>query len=284
MARPAFLRTPMAPGPAIVPGPVRAGSYGLETQGAAWKFTLLHDRPENVLLWITRGQGRVIVNGIRRGISMNTAMYLPAGTLFSIDLPSGTQALFVQSPAGLTGRMPRQPLLLRVRDSLAQAELTGTIDAMSRELMQGRPLMGEALEAHASLIAVWLHRQVAAGSAEESPDTAARKLVRRYAQRLVRGYHAATNMSDYAEMLDVTPTHLTRVCRQCAGLTAAEMLTQRKLHAARLMLEAPGQPVKQIAEALGFASAAYFTRFIHSHTGHNPTALRKNARRGPRSA
>lgn len=277
MARPAFLRAPMAPGPALPPGLVRAGSYGVQVQGAAWKFSLLHDRPENLVLWITRGQGRVTLNGIRRGVSMHCAVYIPAGTLFSIDLPAGTQALLVQSPAGLTGRMPRQPMVLRVRDSLAQSELTSLIDAMSRELMHKRPLQAEALEAHANLIAVWLHRQVAGGCAEEAKDTAATRLVRRYAQRLVRGYHASRNVSDYASGLDVTATHLTRVCRQCCGMTAAEMLTERKLHAARLMLEAPGQPVKQIAASLGFASAAYFTRFVQQQTGKTPTALRASA-------
>lgn len=282
MARPAFLRTPMAPGPALPPGPVRAGSFGLEAQGAAWKFSLLHDRAENVLLWITRGQGRVTINGFRRGVSMNSAIYVPAGTLFSFDMPSGTQALFMQSPAGLTGRMPRQPVILRVRESLAQAELTSLIDAMSREVQHKRPLQPEALEAHAALIAVWLHRQVAADAVDPQTDSAAHRLVRRYAQRLVRGYHGARNVSDYAQALDVTATHLTRVCRQCCGMTAAEMLTERKLHAARQMLSSPGQPVKKIAQSLGFASAAYFTRFIQQQTGMTPTALRAaGAKRGP---
>jgi AraC family transcriptional activator of pobA len=272
----------MAPGPSVAPGQVKAGSFGLELQSAPWKYTLLHDRPENLLFWITRGQGRITINGVRRGVSMGTAIYLPAGTLFAVDLPQGVQALYLQSPAGLTGRMPRQPLFMRVQNSLAQSELTSFIAAAGRELTQQRPLLAEALESHVNLVAVWLHRQVAAGSTDELPQTAAHKLVRNYAQRLTRGYRSAANMSDYAEALDVTPTHLTRVCRQCAGVTAADMLTQRKLHAARLMLDAPGQPVKDIAAALGFASSAYFTRFIQTHTGKTPTALRLGTRRAPR--
>lgn len=277
MARPAFLRTPMAPGPSVLPGPVRAGSFGLESQSAPWKFTLLHDRPDHLLLWITRGQGRVIVNGVRRGIGLHCALFLPAGTLFSLDLPVGTQALVVQCPAGLTGRMPRQSLLLRVPDSLAQAELTGLIDTMSRELQQKRPLMAEAIAAHCQLVAVWLHRQLAAGRADPGEDGASHRLARRYAQRLIRGYRSAHNVADYASDLDVTPTHLTRICKRTCGMTAAEMLTERRLHAARLMLEAPGQPVKDIAAALGFASPAYFTRFIQHQTGKSPSALRASA-------
>lgn len=277
MTRPGFLRNPMPPAPARPKGTVRCGSYGLELQGAPWKFTLLHDREEDVLLWITRGQGRVIVNGIRRGVSMNNALYLPAGTLFSIETQHGTQALIVQSPMGMNDHMPHMPLLLRVRDSHSQVELTGHIDAMSRELHAGRPMAQEAVAAHMALVAVWLQRQVRGGAADTPPETAAQRLVRRYAQALVRDFRSPAPMAQYAEALDVTPTHLSRTCKTCCGKTAADMLTERKLHAARIALESPRPAVKEVAQSLGFSSAAYFTRFIQAHTGASPTALRTAA-------
>ncbi len=280
MAKPAFIRTPPPPSPTGARH-VRCRSYALAAQGAAWRYTLLHDRTDNLLLWVTRGQGRVIVNGIRRGLSMHNALYLPAGTLFSFDLPLGVQALLVESPAGLTGRLPREALHLRVRDSLAQAELTATIDAISRELREDRPYLQDALEAHVRLIAVWLQRQQAGGAADRPPETASQRLVRRYAQAITRGFRAPQSMGDHAALLDVTPTHLSRVCRQACGKTAAEMLVERKLHAARTELEAPSPAIRKVAEGLGFASAAYFTRFVQSHTGSTPSQLRDAAQSAP---
>lgn len=277
MSRPGFLRNPMPPAPARPRGTVRCGSYGLELQGAPWKFTLLHDREDDVLIWVTRGQGKAIVNGIRRGFSMNNALYLPAGTLFSVETQTGTQALLVQMPAGMIPQPPPAPLLLRVRDSHAQVELTGHIDNMSRELHGARPLAQEAVAAHVALVAVWLQRQVRAGAADAPPETAAQRLVRRYAQALSRDFRSPAAMGHYAEALDVTPTHLSRTCRACCGKTAADMLTERKLHAARIALESPRPPVKEVARSLGFSSAAYFTRFIQSHTGATPSALRAAA-------
>ncbi|CUH77160.1 helix-turn-helix transcriptional regulator [Tropicibacter naphthalenivorans] len=282
MQKPSFLSKPMPPSPIKVAGPIRAGSYNLLTQGAAWKFSLLHDRDEDVLIWVTRGQGRVVINGVMRGISMNNALFVPSGTLFSLDVPSGVQALMVRSPAGLTPRMPHEPLLLRIRDSLAQAELTGIIDAMAREITQDRALLAEALEAQVRLISVWLYRQVQAGTADAPKETAGQRLVRRYAQAITRDYASARLMADYAEALDVTPTHLSRICRKFGGRTAADMLTERKLHAARSALERPHPPIQDIASALGFSSAAYFTRFVHNHTGQSPTALRADAQKNLR--
>lgn len=277
MTRPGFLRNPMPPAPPRPKGTVRCGSYGLELQGAPWKFTLLHDREEDVLIWITRGQGKVIVNGVRRGFSMNNALYLPAGTLFSVDTQTGTQALILRSPQGMSPHLPTTPLLLRVRESHAQLELTGHIDNMSRELHGTRPMAQEAIAAHVALVGVWLQRQVRAGAADAPPETAAQRLVRRFAEAVTRDFRTPAPMGDYAEALDVTPTHLSRTCRICCGKTAADILTERKLHAARIALESPRPAVKEVALSLGFSSAAYFSRFIQTHTGVSPSALRAAA-------
>ena len=231
-----------------------------------------------MLLWITKGQGRATVNGVMRGISMHNALYLPAGTLFSVDLQPGSQALYVHAPPGLGPREPQEPLLMRIRDSFSQAELTGEIDAMHRELMRKGELLQDSLEARARLIAIWIHRQVRAGAVETPPETAAQRLVRGFAQAVARDFRSARSMASYAEDLHVTATHLSRSCRSCCGKTAADILTERRLHAARVALESPRPPVQEVARSLGFASPAYFTRFIQTHTGQSPSALRAAAR------
>ncbi|MBP0483027.1 helix-turn-helix transcriptional regulator [Sagittula sp. M10.9X] len=253
----------------------------VEFQPAPWRYKLAHDRETTTLLWITRGQGRVIVEGVLRGITMHHALWLPAGTLFSIDLQPGAQALFVHAPPGLAPSEPQKPVTLHIRDSFAQAELTSEIDAMHREILQKRALVQEALEARVRLMGIWLSRQIQAGAAEAPKDSAAQRLVRRFATAVTRDYRSARIMAAYAEALDVTPTHLSRSCRQCCGKTAADLLTERKLHAARIALESPRPAVQEVARGLGFSSPAYFTRFMQAHTGCSPSALRAQARRAP---
>lgn len=281
MSRPGFLKNPMPPPPQRPMGVVRSGSFGLEAQAAPWKFSLLHDREEEVLLWVTRGQGRVTVNGVRRGISMHNALYLPAGTLFALDMQNNAQGLILRCPTGMSPHLPQAPALLRVREGLAQAELTAYIDTMNRELTQNRPLMQEALRANIGLVAVWLQRQLQHEAPEKPRETAAQRLAQRYAQAVTRGYRTSQSMGQYADDLDVTPTHLSRVCRAACGKTAAEILSERKLYAARIALESPKPAVKDVARSLGFASAAYFTRFIQVHTGKSPSALRAEGLQGP---
>lgn len=271
---PAFLRKPMGTAPAAPKGEIRCGSFALRAQSAPWQWSMLHDRPDNVLLWMTRGQGRVVVNGIRRGISMHNALYLPAGTLFSLDIPPTVQALSLESPVSMTSRLPHEALLLRIRDGFAQAELTGLIDTMSREITQDRPHVQDALSAYLQLVGVWFQRQIKSDLVDHPDDNAANRMMRRFAQMVVRDFKTRRNVADYAEALDVTPTYLTRVVRKSCGKTAADVLNERKLHAARLALTTSTTSVQQISEDLGFSTPAYFSRFVQTHLGQPPSRIR----------
>ena len=84
-------------------------------------------------------------------------------------------------------------------------------------------------------------------------------------------------MAQYAESLEVTPTHLSRAVKSATGKTAADILTERVVHEARHLLGTTEHSAQDIARHLGFGSAAYFTRFMQQHTGLTPSRLRATA-------
>ena len=247
-------------------------------EGADWAVELQHSCKDHALIWQTRGQGRCIIEGIRQGISVHSALVIPAGTPFSIELNRQNFALVCLIPQGGPVLMPDTPQILRIRDAQGQTELTALFEAMQREQNTARDFMDEALNAQAALVGVWLRRVMIASPTERRKTTAAERLVRAYAALLERDHATGKPMADYARALGVTPTHLTRTCRQCAGQTAAELLTERSLHAVRTELEKGTLPIAQVAAIMGFNSAAYFSRFVQHHTGHSPSALRKRSR------
>ncbi len=244
----------------------------------AWQAELPHSSAMHLLVWITRGQGRALIGGVRRGIGVHNALVIPAGTLFSLDIGRQGFGLICTIPPGGAALVPDEPQHLRLRDVQAQSELTAILDAMQREQNNARPFLDEALDAQAALLSVWLRRiMILDTDAPTARPTAAQRLVTAYAALIERDYASGKPMAEYARALGVTPTHLTRTCQACAGLSAANLLTQRIVHAARSMLETGTFPVKHIAALLGFRSAAYFSRFIQHHTGMTPTALRRKA-------
>ena len=108
---------------------------------------------------------------------------------------------------------------------------------------------------------------------EES--SAATRITAAYCARITSHFHETMSMADHAEELGVTPTHLSRVCKESTGKTAADLLTERVLHEARCLLVGTTVPAQDIARHLGFGSAAYFTRFMQHHTKSTPSELRR---------
>jgi len=252
-------------------------------RGSDWRSTLQHSSEAHALIWITRGQGIAVVDGVRRGVGVHNALAIPAGTMFSLDLGKTGFGLVCLVPAGGPILMPDMTQHLRIRDVTSQNELTAILEAMQREQSAARPFMDEAMNAQASILTVWLRRAMIDYG---TPDKigATERLMRGYSALIERDYKSGRAMAVYARALGVTPTHLTRVSRQASGLTAADMLTERSLHAARDLLEDSDMPIGQIAAMLGFGSAAYFSRFVLQHTGLSPSALRsKAAERAPRA-
>ena len=127
-------------------------------RGAPWRLELLHSLDMHALVWVTKGQARVTVDGIRSGVGVHNALAIPAETLFSLEMGPQCFGLVCLLPAGGPALMPDRSHHLRIREVHAQMELTALLDAMQREANQPRPFADEALNAHAALMTVWLRR------------------------------------------------------------------------------------------------------------------------------
>jgi len=254
------------------------------TGTGTWRAELPHSNPHHALVWITRGQGRALVEGVLRGLSVHTVLCIPASTLFALELGKQGFGSVCTIPARGPVLMPDEPTLLRIRDVLAQAELNTILETMQREQSGKRPFADEAMTAHATLLTVWLRRAIIDHSEAPAEHSAAQRLAMAYAALVERDYTTGKPMSDYARALGVTPTHLTRACRTSAGMTASELLTRRVVHAVRDLLENSDHPANRVAAMLGFKSAAYFSRFVLQHTGQTPTALRKSKAPAPQGS
>lgn len=247
---------------------------------ASWRLKLHHSRETHLLVWITRGQGVATVNGQRHGLGVHSALFIPAGTLFSLSMGAQGFGTVLVAPPSAQIALPGLEQLLRIRDVRRQTELTGLIEAMQREQAAPRDFHPEAARAHATLVAIWLRRAILDAPAPERPGADAR-LAAAFASLVARDYRTGRPMASYAEKLGVTPTHLSRCCKSAAGISASAILTERALHAARTLLADTSHPVGRISSHLGFGSPAYFSRFIQTQTGCPPSQLRSENRAAP---
>jgi AraC-like DNA-binding protein len=242
--------------------------------GGRWQVEAMRSLSEPLLLWFTRGQGRITVGGETRGYGAHNAVFIPAGVMHGYEVGAQTfgSALFFGRGSEVT--LPTDPLHLRIRDGGTQAELNLILDAIMRESECGKPGHDRAAHHYLGLLGVWLERQADMAASETRKPDAARRLARRYTDLLEQEFHSPMGVSDYAERLGVTSTHLTRVCNQACGRSASGLLHDRKIFEARRLLGETRLPVAEIARMLGFASAAYFTRAFQHHTAMTPSAFR----------
>jgi len=245
-------------------------------KGGRWRTEAMRSHRMPLLLWFTRGQGRITIAGLKRGYGAHNAVFIPPRTMHGFEVTAQVFGTAVFFPEQTDLPLPQRPLHLRVRDGIAQGEVTTILEQLGREIDGDRPARSRAIHHHAGLLSVWLDRQ--AGLADDTaPDTASLRLVRRFTGMVEAQLYTAQGVSDYAEALGVTPTHLSRVCRETCGRSASDILADRLTFEARRLLAETTLPVKQVARILGYGSAAYFTRAFQNRTGQTPTQFRAAA-------
>jgi len=245
---------------------------------APWRMQELHGNDKHHLYWITRGQGRVIVSCINRGYGPNTAIWVPAGTVMALELPNQIQGLVLEVPADEPLGLPAEPAHLRISNIEAQGNLTSSIERIEREIVAQAPGVERALRAYGLLVSTALERELARQDGALGRRKSHR-LVTQFAALLEGSYHQGFGVADFARELGMTPTHLSRICRETAGRPAHALLHERIMHAARLLLIDTKMSAREISERLGFSSPAYFTRSFATYTGLTPTEFRQP---GPR--
>lgn len=240
-----------------------------------WRVEAMRALSEPMLLWFTKGQGRITIAGSTRGYTANNAIFIPAGVMHGFEVGSQVYGTAVFFGKNCDVTLPTAPHHLRIRETFVQQELNVTLDAILREMDSDVPAHDRATRHYLGLLGVWLERQVKKGADEVKRPDAAQRLVARYSSLLERNFRSGMGIADFAGALGVTPTHLTRCCKHACGKPASALLHDRLIFEARTLLAETKIPVGQIAGALGFTSPAYFTRAFQSKTGKSPSAFRK---------
>lgn len=228
--------------------------------------------------WITRGGGRVVIDGNKHGFGANTALFIPNLMVHGFEFTPGTVGWVVSMAKDLPVAMPENPMMCMLPSPRDQAYLTGDFNNLNAEYVADTPDRQETLLHHAGLLSI-RYRRMKSGSLRKgfSNDSARRRLMRKFIERLENRYGTPDTVKDYAGALSVTTTHLTRVCRETTGKPATKLIQDRTMLEARRNLANTKLKVREISNDLGFQSPAYFTRVFTATTGKSPRSFRRDA-------
>ncbi|MEK6205019.1 MAG: AraC family transcriptional regulator, partial [Amylibacter sp.] len=243
-----------------------------------WSLTEHRHYDLHQFFWITRGGGRVVIDGVTHGFGANTAIFIPNLIVHGFEFTPGTVGWLVSIAKGLPIAMPSEPMMCILPSPRDQAYLTGDFNNLNAEYVADTPDRQETLLHHAGLLSI-RYRRMKSGSLRKgfSNDSARRRLMRKFIARLEDRYGTPDTVKDYAGALEVTTTHLTRVCRETTGKPATKLIQDRTMLEARRSLANTKLKVRDISDDLGFQTPAYFTRVFTATTGKSPRTFRRDA-------
>jgi len=83
-------------------------------------------------------------------------------------------------------------------------------------------------------------------------------------------------VTQYAEMLNLSNYQLNAITKQLLGKTASEIINEQIILESKRYLLVTSNQVNHIAHHLGYEDVSYFIRFFKKYTGHSPNAFREN--------
>jgi len=252
--------------------PLSVTQLGHASDRQRWRTEALHAYDDHTIYWFTKGQGHLNVAGQSLVYGPNTVVFIPAGTTHAVELRALCFATQIRIRDLPEVSLPETTVHIRLRDRMRQVPFVALVEGAQREVIGENIAADQAALGYAHLFAAWLTRERAA--ADKTKSHAADRLVARYCALLESRYASGATVSELAQELGVTATHLSRCCRKTCGKSAHDLFSDRLMYEARALLAQTELPVKRIAVDLGFSSAAYFTRAFQTETGLTPTSFR----------
>ncbi len=121
-------------------------------------------------------------------------------------------------------------------------------------------------------------------SLESQPVNASQRISQLFLELLERQFPiddthpnvALRSASDYANQLNVHVNHLNRAVKETTEKTTTQIISQRILQEAKVLLKHTSWNIAEIAYALGFTEATHFNNFFKKNVALSPSKFRSN--------
>jgi AraC family transcriptional activator of pobA len=244
----------------------------------------VHQHAELVqLLYLHKGQAEIEIEGERRVIKEACIQVVPSLCVHGFRFSPGTQGYVLSLALPLLSRFENQfdrqiavlnqPRCISVKHSRSHIRtlFSTLLDEYQRE-NDARELM---LHAMLSALLVWINRQCQGVVAVEDRTERRRSVMQKFVRRIESHYREHLKMSEYAQSVGVSVTHLNYLCKEFHNCSALNMLHQRLMLEAKRSLQYTRMSIVQLSDYLGFSDATYFSRFFRRYTGMPPKVFRE---------
>lgn len=112
---------------------------------------------------------------------------------------------------------------------------------------------------------------------EEGSTTPQQILFQKFIQLVNNYYIEKRTIEEYAELLFVTPNHLSQSVKMATGKNALSFINEKLIAEIKSLIQFTNFDIAEIAYQLNFSDNANFGKFFKKHTGHTPLEFRKTS-------
>ncbi|HEY5825447.1 MAG TPA: helix-turn-helix transcriptional regulator [Cyclobacteriaceae bacterium] len=239
-------------------------------------------------LWVRKGHGWIAIDERNYALEEDTIYFITPGQSCLLNADEGLSGCCLKVSPELLHLLHDQGELsflsafapghriepLRLKDNCTVVEMLDLIALLQKELLTDYLLKEESLKAFLKIFMIYVGREFKA-TVREVDKEKGEVIVNRFLQLLKDRISSMKQVADYAAELKVTPNYLNIVIKKATGYNASQHIQQFIIMEAKRQATCSGMRMKEIADYLGFADHAHFSKFFKNYSGINFTHFRK---------
>ena len=244
----------------------------------------LHRHDFYYVLALKKGAGTHAIDFASYNIADHTVFFIRPGQVHQLTLKAGSTGYlmafnsdFYYAHDHASNQLLRKAgnVNLYQLDSAGMKKVLSILSYIWDEYANQQEGYQEVIKANLGILFIELVRQntqVASGKT----DSYAQQRLQDFTALLEKHIYTRKQVSQYADMLNLSSYQLNAVTKEVLGKTGSEIINEYIILESKRYLLATSSQVNQIAYQLGYEDVSYFIRFFKKHTGYSPEAFRTN--------
>ena len=238
------------------------------------------------LLWLEQGEATLQLDDWKGQLVAGGVLIVPQHCIHGFQFSTDAQGIVITLAYPLLDSLGTDLSTALQSESAARVfileenEERSLIQAMLRKLMkeyqQQQGYRRELIESSLTVVLASLMQQAQSTQprASEHPKRA-RRYLSEFTNLIEQDYMHHHQLTFYATKIGISTAHLNAVCREFVQRSALDLIHARIMLEAKRNLVYTSLTIKTVAEMLGFADPAYFTRFFKRQAGLSPKEFRQ---------
>lgn len=235
------------------------------------------------VLYLHKGMAQIEIEGQSLTLTKPGVQVVPPLCVHGFRFSENVDGFVLTLAAPLVAQLQAQPGMssdvlgstgtyLAGRD---RAYLSRLFSTLQNEYLREQPGRDLLLLSLVNVLGVWVGRQFIQRRAAAQAPERGREYFSRFSALVERRYLQHRSIEQLAHEVGISVAHLNAICRELAGQSALQVVHQRLLLEAKRNLIYTTMTINQLAERLGFADPAYFSRFFRRLVGVSPKVFRQ---------